>query len=136
MRSQSRQAGILSLYSEFSVPKTCSTIYYGSSYVCEFGKVVIPDGVRKIEKFAFRASDLGENIVETVDSLYLPSSLEVVNEGAFYGLSFDRVTVPSRVSMVRQSAFLVASSLRFMIHWVPYPKGKNEEVLGRIEMIL
>lgn len=116
---------ILSLYSEFSVPKTCSTIYYGSSYVCEFGKVVIPDGVRKIEKFAFRASDLGENIVETVDSLYLPSSLEVINEGAFYGLSFDRVTVPSRVSMVRQGAFFGSEFITIYDSLGAVPKGQK-----------
>ena len=116
---------LLKLYGEFGVSDPCSTIYYGSSYVCESGEVVIPEGVRKIEKFAFRASALGKDVAQTGNLLRLSSSLEVIEEGAFYGVPFDRVIIPSQVTVVRRGAFYGSEVITIYDSLYAVPEGQK-----------
>ncbi len=72
----------------------------------EINTITIPDGVTKIEKFAF--IDCKE-----IEKIMLPDSLEVIEHHAFYGCScLENLKIPENVVYIGEEAFCMCSSLR------------------------
>lgn len=58
----------------------------------------IPDTVKSVNKDAFRYA-------ESLTSVSLPSSLEIIGDEAFYGSSLESVTIPASVTSIGKDAF-------------------------------
>ena len=68
-------------------------------------KVILPEGVRRIDKDGFRA-------LINLESVTLPSSLETVGKSAFMGCkSLKEIDIPARVPSIEQETFADCTSL-------------------------
>lgn len=68
---------IPSLLDSYEIPETVTCIYYGAADCLNTNSIVIPDGVKILDEWAFVSNDALETVV-------VGSSVETWGDGAFY----------------------------------------------------
>lgn len=94
-----------SLMTEISLPQSLE--YIGEDafqYAAISGNLVLPDGLKSIEKFAFFCCD------NLTGSLTVPSGVTMISENTFYGCGFSgTLTLPAGLVEIKHNAFYSTS---------------------------
>ena len=110
-----RAAGVKTAPRVLKSPEGCfETLETGTgSDGASIRRIVVPDGIRKIEDevFVFHGSSILRREFDHVDSIVLPEGLEAIGNSAFSGRAVKRVELPRTVRRVGLGAFYGSESI-------------------------